>query len=283
VADINPDEQYAGDLFLDEQAEQLGHLLRIARIYEHADRSNEAIPVLSESIDITNRLQARLEANLAKAVSSRSSDNGRSDKVLDYWKQATQLASNMPQYAAGLANALVESGRIEDAKAYLEARQVDTLLPLHSILPLTAARVAQKMDDPAAVQIEAQRAFDLLSDECSLDQNEFLSLAEILAQTEQIEEAVEVAQIGVKKYTNDTQLLSFLAGTQLQYNKQHDALENAYLAFAVDMGSSNQPGPDNFDPSIQRILVNSLEENGDWQMALEERILLIEQLDASTF
>ncbi|GAH69330.1 unnamed protein product, partial [marine sediment metagenome] len=66
VANINPDEQYAGDLFLDEQAEQLARLFRIARIYEHADRSNEAIPVLSKSIDITNRLQAHLEANLAK-------------------------------------------------------------------------------------------------------------------------------------------------------------------------------------------------------------------------
>ena len=279
VANINPDEQYASDLFLDEQAERLTRLFRIARIYEHADRSNKAIPVLSESIDITNRLQARLEANLAKAVSSRSSDNGRSDNVLENWKQATQLASNMPQYAAGLANALVESGRIDDAKAYLEARQVDTLLPLHSILPLTAARVAQKMDDPAATHQAAQRAFELLSDECSLDQNEFLSLAEILAQTEQIEEAVKVAQTGVRKYANDTHLLSFLAGTQLQYSKQQDALENAYLAFAVDMVSSNKPGPDNYDPSIQRILVKCLEENGDWQTALEERVLLVEQLE----
>ncbi|MFC2042787.1 tetratricopeptide repeat protein [Chloroflexota bacterium] len=279
VANINPDEQYASDLFLDEQAKRLTRLFRIARIYEHADRSNEAIPVLSESINITNRLHARLEANLAKAVSSRSSDNGRSDKVLDYWKQATQLASNMPQYAAGLVNALVESGRLDDAKAYLEARQVDTLLPLHSILPLTAARVAQKMDDPATTYQAAQRAFELLSDQCSLDQNEFLMLAEILAQTEQIEEAEKVAQSGVRKYANDTHLLSFLAGTQLQYSKQQDALENAYLAFAVDMVSSNKPGPDNYDASIQRILVNSLEQNGDWQAALEERILLVEQLE----
>ena len=61
VANINPDEQYASDLFLDEQAERLAQLFRIARIYEHADRSNKAIPVLSESIDITNRLQARLK------------------------------------------------------------------------------------------------------------------------------------------------------------------------------------------------------------------------------
>jgi len=279
VANINPDEQYASDFFLDKQAERLAHLFRIANLYEHADRSNEAIPVLSESIEITNRLQARLEAHLANAVSSRSSDNGRSDKVLDYWKQATQLASNIPQYAAGLANALIESGRIDDAKAYLETRQVDTMLPLHSILPLTAARVAQEMNDPTAAHQAAQRAFELLNDESSLDQNEFLSLAEILAQTEQIEEAVKVAQTGVRRYTNDTHLLSFLADTQLQYSIKHDALENAYLAFAVDMVSSNKPGPDNYDPSIQRILVNNLEENGDWQTALEERVLLIEQLE----
>lgn len=255
---------------------RLTRLLRYLTLQDYADKSDEITASLTESIEITSSLQAQFHAKLAQNFSNNQKELHSFDDQLKVWKKANQIAPDEPKYVVGLANALLASGRLEDARAYLEARQVDPGLPLDPLLLLTSAEVAYQQNDIVSAKQKVYSALEHLGDGDNLLGGDFLRLAELLSDLELNEDAEAVLRSGFSKFPNYPQLLAPLAQLQLQVGKLDEALEKSYLALALEGVSSLGSSQASTEQNIRELLINSLETYGEWAPALDERVALVE-------
>ncbi len=260
----------------EERIARLTRLLRYISLQDYADKSGDITATLNESIEITKNLQAQFHAQLAQNFSKDQIGTNSIDDQLKVWKKATQIVPNEPKYVVGLAKSLITSGRLDDARAYLEARLVDPDLPQNPLIQLTAAEIAYKQNDYASAKDSIIGALEYVEEGEIYLGGDYIRLAKLLSDLEMDLEAETVLKSGFSKYPNYPELLAPLVQLQLQAGKLDEALEKSYLAFALEGVSSIRSPHTPDDLEMRYLLINSLETNGEWRSALEERIASLE-------
>jgi tetratricopeptide (TPR) repeat protein len=259
LSDIDGYLEYVSDLVLAAETNRLGI------------QPAQAMPFLIESLKTTRKLQAQLAAKLGQVATLASDLNS----AVDSWKQAAQLHPENPPYTAELALALLKSGRAEDARAYLTAKQTEETLPEHPSIILAEALVAHSLDDRELAEKDALKVLSSLEGSFqspSVDNAdskiEFLkSLANLLFDLDLFSEALKTAQIGLKDYPSDTELLKIFVQAQFSLEQPEEALNAIHLATALKPEDTN----------LREMLVECLESAGEWPAALIERSAILEE------
>jgi len=264
----------------EERISRLTRLLRYITLQDYADKPGDLATTLNESIEITENLQAQFHAQLAQNISKNQIGTNSIHDQLKIWKKATQIVPNEPKYIVGLATALIASGRLDDARAYLEARQVDLNMPLNPLILLTAAEVAYRQNDIASAKETIISVLEYIEDGEYYLGGDYLRLAKLLSGLDMDQDAESVLKSGYSRYPNYPELLAPLIQLQLQVGKLDEGLEKSYLAFALEGVSSIGSSHTVVVPEMRNLLINSLETNGEWGAALEERIACVEMKES---
>lgn len=241
------------------------HLDGLQAILESADYSitagqeAQALPLISEAITGTRRIQAGLSAYLAELVSS----IGNPESAVEAWRHAVQMEPENALNTAGLIQALVESNRLVDARTILDLHlaELDNSSP-HPMLGLAAAQLAATeghMQDArtAAEQVcsQVEQSPEILSE------RNLQLLAKTLLQTGLANSAEQVARRGIQNNPANPELLAIHAEALLRSGKPGPALISAHLAATL--------APENI--RNQELLLESLETSQEWQTALALR------------
>jgi len=290
--------------YIPDEMDQLGQLYnqmdrmqRLARVQQIAGHPEDAIPVLSEVLQVARRVRGHLSAQLAILVEDAERfglSNGQKispEKGLEAWKQAVQLIPDERRYSAGLAGFMLKSGKLDETKAYLEKIKSESLVFSNPAQALVAAKLANHLGENDESREAALRALELLDEKHRLNLYEFVSLAEIFEQLHMPAQAARTVLLASNFYTGDPQLQALKVRAQHQLGKQASALPNAYTALALqELQSGFQVSEDPEKPIskgfsrevVRSLLVDSLEAAGEWQAALGERLSLLEGQDIHT-
>ncbi|HWQ84586.1 MAG TPA: tetratricopeptide repeat protein, partial [Anaerolineales bacterium] len=110
-----------------------------ADFYITAGQEAQALPMISEAITSTRRIQAGLSAYLAELVST----IGNPESAVEAWRQAAQMEPENPLNTAGLVQSLLDMKRVEDARTILDLHLADLdAAGMHPVLVLAAAQLA---------------------------------------------------------------------------------------------------------------------------------------------
>ena len=235
--------------------ELISALFQVIEAYAISEQPTQALPLLDKAIQATRRLQA----NLSMQLGQMGIQSGQAEGAVEAWKQSAQLAPESTYYAAGLTQALLEAGRVEDAQAYLQTKQKEDELPLDPNFLFSEALIAFRLGEKEHAAIKAKQAFE----QCGAQKNwsEFSRLARLLADLDLHQEAAGAAGLALQARPYDVELLVLQAKTSLAVNQSEQALESAQVARML--------APEIHD--IKLLLVECLEATGEWEAALEER------------
>ena len=260
--------------------DHLALAIRQAQIYQLANQPDRAVPLLAETLRSMRRLRGHLSACLAQVV-GRSQGSGdeawretAQETSLEAWKQAVQLAPDAPQYTAGLVNALIASGRLDDAQNYLARCQSDDR---HAVLLLAAARLANAQGDDQLAKQHTLQALRLVESGQRLSENEYIVLGNLLYQAGLYAELARAAHAGLEHYPMNRDLLLQQAVAQFAVQQPAKALLSVYTALAsgAPKDETRLPG----GKSLQMLLIETLEAVGAWSTALEERKALLAKIE----
>jgi tetratricopeptide (TPR) repeat protein len=235
--------------------ELLSALFQVIEAYAISDQPSQAMPLLDKAIQGTRRLQA----NLSMQLGQMGIQSGQTEGAVEAWKHAAQLVPESTFYAAGLTQALLESGRVEDAQAYLQTKQQEEELPTDPNLLFAEALIALRLGDKTRAAIKAKQTFE----QCPHLQNwrACAHLAHLLVDLDLHLEAAQAAGMALQKRPYDVELLVLQAKSSLAANQTERALEAAQVAGML--------APEIHD--VKLLLIESLEAAGEWEAALEER------------
>ncbi len=254
---------------LGEQFYRLAGSLRLAQAYQLAADADRAVPLLAEALREVRRLRGHLSAHLAQALTNAhgsADDHWREtahETSLEAWKQSLQLAPDIPAYGAGLVRALLEAGRLADARAYLEQRQAEC--EQHADLALASAVVASRLDLAQEAGRRAQLALRLAQAGQLLTVDEYLTLARLLTMAGQELESAQASRLGLAAYPLNGDLLALSAQAALVLDQPEQALADASAALAA--ADLNEAIPE--QTHVQDLMVQALQAVGDWTAALE--------------
>jgi len=271
IVSINDDQ----NLF-ENQIVKLTKLLRLTTLQGLSDYSGEEESALSESIEIAQKINAGLHEKLALTMSRRDNPHQTMEDRLKIWKIAVQNDPHNPNYIVGLSNALVESGRLKDARAYLETCLTDYERPLDPLLFLAVAKIAFIQGESSDADEYAQKAYSQIDTSDSFFGQDFLSLAELLIAEDYYHEAVDVIERGLLRFPNYPDLLSLLSNIKLHVGDIDDSLQKSYLALALHGINSNGEFPFELETETRKRIIENLSLLNDWESALNERISLAE-------
>ena len=247
----------------------LDYLLQATESNQLADQWAEALPLISEAVGVSRRLQAGLSAHLAKLVSS----SGSVESAMDAWKQAALLEPENPTFAAGMALALIDTGRAEDARVYLTARLKADHSDPHPSLWLVRARLARLSENKDEAREDVLHAYKLVQGGTGLAaiRNGLLDLSPILVEELLKDgfpaEAASIANLHLDEQPYDPAMLARLAQACLAQGGNDAALTAASLAVTL----SPQ------DDRLKELQIQAQEACGEWQAALATRSLLLEK------
>jgi tetratricopeptide (TPR) repeat protein len=252
----------------------LAALTEASQIRQLAADPGLSIPTTREAIVQARRLQALLLDQIGRINLLAGEDN----EAIEAWKQATQFEPENALYAAGLANALLRSGRSEDAQAYLTTIQSEIHGTMHPAIQLVSAMVCADQNLPELAKsraIDVAKAIiesgDLKGYENSVAYADDLkTLSNLLLDLGLYSEAVQIAEFILKKRPNDPFLLEIMARALNSSGLASKALAPVEAAVALD--------PD--DPSLRNLLVEILENSQEWIEALKERRAILAQSEA---
>jgi tetratricopeptide (TPR) repeat protein len=230
-------------------------LFQVIEAYAISEQPSQAMPLLEKAIHATRRLQA----NLSMQLGQMGMQSGQSEGAVEAWKQSAQLAPDSSYYAAGLTQALLEAGRIEDAQAYLQTKQKEDELPPDSHLLFSEALIAFRLGEKERAADKAKQAFDQRGSQQSW--NDFSRLARLLSELDLHQEAAQAAEFALQARPYDVELLVLQVKSSLAVNRPEQALEAAQVASML--------APEIHD--IKLLLVECLEAAGEWGAALAER------------
>lgn len=248
---------------------QIEGCLRAAEIHQLTGIPAQTIPVIEQTVEHTRLLQAQLTAKLARLAAS----NGDLEAALDSWERAFELDPASTGYLASLSLMLLDAGRSADAQAHLGAYQPGAQ---SSSLHLAHARLNFLRGDRNGACQAARRALELATQQINSpeghppeEQAGLSSLNELLLALDLIPEAVRAAELGLQLSPNDPYALALLAQSQLAAGDSRTAWQ------LMDLATTQ--APDNLD--FQRQLAEILEISAEWQIALNERLYLIDRLE----
>lgn len=230
-----------------------------------AGQETQALPMISEAITGTRRIQAGLSAYLAELVSS----IGNPESAVEAWRQAVQMEPENALNTAGLVQALVESNRLADARTILDLHlaELDHNHP-HPVLGLAAAQLAVTEGHLQDGRTAAGQVFAQL--ECSpelLSEKNLKLLAKTLLAAGLATSAEQVARRGIQNNPANLELLAVQAQALLATGKTGPALIAAHLAATQE--------PDNLQH--QELFLQCLEASQEWPAALTLRQQLLKR------
>jgi len=238
--------------------------LENAEFYEISGQEAQALPMISEAITSTRRIQAGLAAHLAELVSS----IGNLESAVEAWQHAAQMEPENPVNMAGLVQALMDNGRSADARTLLNLHLADQSGEIHPLLNLVEAQLAIR-------EGHLQDARSAIEDAC----NHFETCRElhkekniaILAQTLLISglpvQAEKVARSGIDLNPGNPNYLAIQAQALFNTGKIQDALVSASLATSLEPGNLQ----------YQELLLSCLEAAQEWPSALNVRQHILTQ------
>jgi tetratricopeptide (TPR) repeat protein len=275
---------------LDQLCVFLGDLLRQAEVNQIAAQPLRAASLLAESLKVAQSLQGHVSAQLAQSVTKAGESTSEQDQLpgpdvaaqtgLEAWKQAVQLLPDDPLYTAGLALALMDTGRLEEAQSILAAWQVGGRQPTHPAFLLVSALVAERLGDEESALRFAQQALTQVEAGQPLEPGGYNALARFFLQAGLIQDAARAAQAALDRFPLERELLELQAQVRFALGQHPAALTSAYLALAVGQLSDEAPALGGVHEGVQRLLIESLEAAGAWQAALDEWTTLFQSLEA---
>jgi tetratricopeptide (TPR) repeat protein len=267
-----------------------------AQLFQLAGQPGGAIPLLAEAIRSSRRLQGQLSAQLACTLTlSRENDQDHPESLrkrsIEAWRQAVQMTPDSTVYSAELALALIDAGRVEEAHTALQPRLPGGNSSPHPRLLLASALQAQRAGQEELANQAALRALETAeknrSEGCSetscLDLNGAKRLARYFWQAGMLAEVERALQEGLTLSPSDPDLCWLAAQTYARLGKPQQALELAYIAqAATNFISADEARPADqipAAPELQRLQINSLETLGAWDLAVDQRLHLIEAVE----
>lgn len=231
---------------------------------QHADE----VSILIKSLEVSRRIQARLSAKLARAATH----NNDMSATLDAWEQASRIDPQSPYYLSSLILTLLDLDRLDDAESLIDAYPSD--IPPHPLLLLAKARLsAYGQDyDLDSARKAAKQALELAISQ-PLDRTEHIdflfSITNLLLDLNLPYEATRSVQFALQDQPDDPNLQALSAQALHTAGNPDDALNAIHVAVAL--------APDRLD--LRYLLAESLEINGEWEAALEERSNILEQIE----
>ena len=262
--------------FIEHQISKLTRLLRYATLRGFSEDPKGEHPELSDSIEIAKKINAGLQEKLALAISRENDLRNSTEQRLRIWKIAVQNDPDNPSYIVGLSDTLVESGRLKDARAYLETSLTDHEKPLDPLLFLAVAKIAFKQGDFSSAEEYALNAYTKIASSNYFYGEEFFSLAEILIANDYYHEAIEVIEFGLSRFNHHPDLLSLLAYIKQHIGEIDESLQTSYLALAFHGINLNSENQFEFNTEIRKRIIENLSFLKYWESALHERISLAE-------
>jgi tetratricopeptide (TPR) repeat protein len=269
-----------GSIF-DQQIVKLTQLLRYTNLQELTEFSGGEPSAISDSIKIVQEINAGLHKKLARTLSQDTDPRQNLDDRLRIWKIAVQNDPNNSHYIVGLSNTLVESGRLKDARAYLETCLTDYDKPFDPLLILAVAKIAYKQGDFGEAKAYAEKTYKQIETSDSFFGEDFVSLAELLIAEELFLEAVDTIEKGLLRFPHYPDLLSLIAYIKHHVGDNEDSLEKSYIALAFHGINSNSEIPFKVNLEISKRIIENLSCLNDWESALNERISLTELMESS--
>ncbi|MEW5870077.1 MAG: tetratricopeptide repeat protein [Chloroflexota bacterium] len=272
---------------LESITENLTSWQALAQVHQIAGQPEKSLHLLARSLRAVRRLQGHLSARLAQAatlarqVSAQADSDPAQDASLGAWRQAVQLAPNVPGYSVGLAMALAQAGRLDEAKACLEPQPAEPAGPAHpdAARVLASVRIAQLEQNLPLTYQAALQLLDLVEAGQLLELQDYVFLASLLLEAGLPPQAARAAQAGLRLFPAAANLLAVMARAQLSLQEPGLALGYILAALAAEANSSQDTA---WQPpeALQRLLVECLEALGAWQQALPARLDLIAILPA---
>lgn len=246
-----------------EDVGRISQLMHGAGLEALRGEHKQAIPDLEEALQVTRKLQARLLAVIGETARL-ANDPAAS---LAAWKQAAQIEDQSPYLASELALAINRAGQGAKAKNYLAAREVD--MPGDARIKLVAALVARQAGDlekaiqagTGALNGLTDLAEDSLEFEVGTRLDRISDLAKMFLDLGRPAEAAKAARLALQHSRLAECPLDVFVRSQVALGEAEPALAPAHLLAAIH--------PDK--AAFQQLLVETLEEAGAWEAALEER------------
>ncbi len=260
------------------QFDQLTFSLQQVRLLQQAGQPVKATGLLVEALKNARQLQGHISARLAQAV-AQAKAAGEAEKQetdLEAWRQAVRLAPGETSYSIGLAQALVNQGRLADAQLHLGVQQARERTPAKAELLLVSSQVAHGLGDKQAAARFARQALEQLENGGMLDASGAKSLFEYLNKAEQPDLAVRTLQAAVQKHPVDAGLSEALARQLVASGRPSLAAEHACTAAAVHTVCAPEPEKFVLPKTLRLLLVDCQEGLGAWQDALNARIELLD-------
>ena len=283
-----------------DQFEQLVDTLRSARVHRIAGQPELAVPALAESLRMIRKMRGHLSAQLAQSIAQTRDASAESwgdtarEASVEAWKQAVQLAPEEPRFVAGYAYALLNADRATEALQFLRAFIDDGGHILHPRLMLIYVLVLKQLDENDNAHKAAVNALELFQANPDLTEQDAAALVGFLLQMKDLASAQAAVQTGLEVFPASRDLLALLAKVQFGLGHHEEAATSAYASQAVAACGSlitEKPAPDQEnndvfetiplphvldEKELRRLLVECLETMQVWDVAYQERMVLLE-------
>jgi tetratricopeptide (TPR) repeat protein len=268
--------QYTGYL------NQIAQLLRNAEIHLIAELPSQASSLRSLAMEVTKRLHA----DIALQIAGNRAQRGDLDAAMSIWQNSEDL--QLPEASRPIVRppielilALLKKGHFDDALALVDDQDpagsqsalLHSLISAHRLAvqaQLSPARkAALRALQEARGQVEADR--QIRDEDASLEVTTGIpvikELAGLLLDLSLPRDAVQAYDLALMLEPDQPELLQMRSEAQRLDGDAAAAVATSHLAVALD--------PDQTE--LRRELIASLESAGDWNDALEQRTILLEE------
>lgn len=262
-----------------DQIESLKAKVQLAEVHRLSGQPEKSAYIMSDSLKAVHRLQGDVAARSIKSIlnSKGSSNHSASlpllETALNAWKHSAPPDLDPDGDIPGMVEALLETGRLREAKALITGKAHDINMQKHPAFVLSIAKLAQKSENTMAARQVSRRALDMVKAGAPLKLADHLSLSRILYEVGLHEEACEAARIGLNRYPSNVGMLKVLSQASLQLGRKEDAVESAAIAQAAQ---TEDGGAGDGQKELTQLLIEGLEAAGEWESALRERTALLE-------
>jgi hypothetical protein len=212
--DSNSNEIQSGELYhLGSHLDQLADRARLAQTYYLATQPEVSVSILADMIKSIHRLRGHLSAQLAKAITQtkrQGNEDGHHSALetsLEAWKQAIKWVPEYDEYAAGLAETLVDIGNLSDAQDYLQAKGYAADSKQPPFILLTRALIADRLEDHEQVQQLADQAFSALKERPFMERVQYIALARLFDKYDMQQQLVRLTNLALQMFPTDCELL----------------------------------------------------------------------------
>ena len=264
-----------------EQVNFLSEVLLHSEINEIANLHSETITFQSQALQSVNQLRLEIAAQLAGAEVAK----GDIETALSTWQRGGERRSS-PKQSRTLAPlpelliALIESGNPADAMALIPETEMQDIENCHPSHLIAAARLAIDEGNSILAKSFAKKAFqkfEIWPPESTTEIPEKAHSPRTFTQTNSAMvkllsdlslhlEVVKATRVALSFRPNDIELLDQHAQALIATGDPSSATEAAYVTVSLS--------PDN--KNLRRQLITCLEESGDWDAVVLERVALLD-------